>query len=184
MPSASHIQRCKALVNAVEVLSQTEIDEMFKLIHQSHTTYTRNNNGVFMNLTWIDEETLTNLENYVKFCKQSRTELLKFESICDVLNSKKYCNTSENDRIKDKQTERATVKVWSCKTSETPHNAVNEIAYIDPENEDTVQNICGLMKVSSSTRFALLKKRFAKQCVDSGNSENENYLKQDPYICI
>ena len=39
MPNISHIQRCKALVNAVEVLSQTEIDEMFKLIHQCTNTY-------------------------------------------------------------------------------------------------------------------------------------------------
>ena len=60
---------------------------MFKMIHKRHKDYTRNNNGVFINLTWVNEDLLNDLENYVRFCTCSRTELRKFESLCDVLNS-------------------------------------------------------------------------------------------------
>jgi len=188
------MQRCKALVTAVEILSQTEVNEMFKLIHQRHTMYTRNNNGVFLNLTWIDEETLCALENYVSFCNQSRSELLKFESICDVLNSKNHFTHAEHAKEKAQQKEtdklgdvsRTTRLNWSAEAV-VPKPDVAEQIDIDMESEESSHTSSSFMKVSSSTRFALFKKKFAKQWLQNNmmeSQENENYLKPDQYLCI
>ena len=65
---ATHNERCKQLVTAVENISENEMEEIFKMIHSHGCTYTRNNNGLFINLTWISEDLLTELEHYVKFC--------------------------------------------------------------------------------------------------------------------
>ena len=64
----SYNERCKKLVSAVENISQNEMEEIFKMIHNYGCNYTRNNNGLFVNLTWIPEELLIKLEKYVNFC--------------------------------------------------------------------------------------------------------------------
>jgi hypothetical protein len=86
--SHTHAERCKDLVESVKNISQNEMEEIFKMIHNYGCMYTRNNNGLFINLTWIPEDLLDELEKYIKFCSRSQTELKKYESICDVLNTK------------------------------------------------------------------------------------------------
>ena len=64
VPSEEHIERCKKIISEIDLLSQTEIEEIFKMIHNYGCNYTRNNNGLFVNLTWIPEELLIKLEKY------------------------------------------------------------------------------------------------------------------------
>jgi hypothetical protein len=68
-------ERCKQLIASIENISQNEMEEIFKMIHNHGCDYTRNNNGLFINLTWIPDELLKELEQYVKFCNRSQTEL-------------------------------------------------------------------------------------------------------------
>jgi hypothetical protein len=93
-------ERCKQLISSVENVSQNEIEEIFKMIHSHGCDYTRNNNGLFINLTWIPDELLEELEQYVKFCNRSQTELKKYESICDVLNIKLREDSSQSNKNK------------------------------------------------------------------------------------
>ena len=44
----NHNDRCKQLVNAVDNISQNEMEEIFKMIHNHGCSYTRNNNGLFI----------------------------------------------------------------------------------------------------------------------------------------
>ena len=67
-----NIDRCKQLVNIVKKLSKTETEELFKMIHKNIKNYTRNNNGVFINLAWVDNDILEKIEQYVHFCSSSR----------------------------------------------------------------------------------------------------------------
>ena len=161
----SYIQRCKSLVSAVEKLSSTEVDEMFKLIHKRNTTYTRNNNGVFLNLSWLDEATLTYLEDYVKFCSRSHIELLKFESICDVLNSKNKLKISSNTS--------------DISTIDTNEGVLASACVEESVEEDIEENVT---KISASARYALFKKRYAKQGIDV-ICDHENDLKPEPFVC-
>ena len=207
-PTPNHLQRCKSLVMAVEKLSHTEIEELFKLIHRRRTMYTRNNNGVFLNLTWLDEDTLTCLESYVQFCTRSRTELLKFESICDVLSSKSstfrkhnlsngHGNGHDSSSTADSNAKQVachrvhapsayTANDVDCGVDGVEGMATGTVDTDDVYNaapDDEIGFACHF-KTSSSTRFALLKKRFAKQCAESGsNTSKETHLKQDTYIC-
>jgi hypothetical protein len=163
--------RCKQLVKAVENLSKTEIEELFKMIHKKTANYTRNNNGMFLNLTRMDDEILGKLEDYVQFCNRSQTELLKFESICDVLNVK---SKTYMQQILDEK--------------EKAH--CDDVLPDDIEPEpDKMYKAAAALKLSTSTtssaRYATLKKRFSKQCVDPNSQlvkNTQNDLKQDPYV--
>jgi hypothetical protein len=134
----SNTERCKRLVHEIQNLEHTEITELFKLLHANNCDYTRNNNGVFVNLSWLPEDLLVKIESYVAFCTKSRSEVKRYESLCDILN--KNIHESKNDR----------------QTEDEPFASFSEQT-IRADRRNTAS------KVSSSMRFYLLKKRFAKQ---------------------
>jgi len=172
---ATHNERCKQLVTAVENISENEMEEIFKMIHSHGCTYTRNNNGLFINLTWISEDLLTELEHYVKFCKRSQTELKKYESLCHVLNNKLRETSKTDDDI---------ILTLDIKTNEN----LPEIDVPVNEDIDAIENDLEIIeekigtKISSSMKFSLLKKKYAKIGSFQTNTI-ENDLKLEEYIC-
>jgi hypothetical protein len=185
-------ERCKQLVTAIEKISQNEVEEIFKMIHMYGCSYTKNNNGLFINLTRIPDELLSKIEQYVKFCNRSQTELKKYESICHVLNNKlRDCN---NEIIEVAPVSMSNIIV------NTDQNILN-VNYVDDideienvrnpdidndvdmeaeiENEAEVEKITN--KISSSMKFSLLKKRYSKISILNTNII-ENDLKVEDYI--
>ena len=49
---------CKNIKNNVSLLSQNELNEIFKILHKNDSKYTKNNNGIFVNLNWLDNDIL------------------------------------------------------------------------------------------------------------------------------
>jgi hypothetical protein len=183
-------ERCKSLVAAIETLSQTEIEEMFKMIHKRHKDYTRNNNGVFINLTWVNEELLQDLENYVCFCIRSRSELQKFESLCDVLNSNsKTARTIDDAEYTDTLGTQQTTHPMHPTQQQTATNVHDENVtenVMEGESLGVTEDVAvdeerTPYRMSSSARFTMLKKRYSKQ-MNEYLHEYESDLKPDRYV--
>jgi hypothetical protein len=134
------------------------------MIHRHNYNYTRNNHGVFINLSWIPEDMVVLMENYIEFCHRSKVELQKYESICDVLSTRMH-----EDREKEQPLQRSIVSVAMSTASKGAN-------HIDTQTEKANA------KISSSLRFYLLKKKFAKLSALPNNYEND--LKQDDYILL
>jgi len=87
---------CIKIKNDIQQLNKNELEEVFKIIYNSHNNYSKNNNGVFINLSWINEDILNKINNYIDFCIKSHNEIIKYENICnnfsDVINSNSNCN--------------------------------------------------------------------------------------------
>lgn len=164
-------ERIKRLVFEVHSLSQVETEEIFKIIHQSKCNYTRNNNGIFVNLAWLHEDTLLQLENYVRFCTKSKKELTKYESLCDVLNHKMYEYGHDPVPLKHKD-----VHI----VSQGGNSTVSGTGYAGTENNN--ERTTSFSRMSSSLRYYLLKKRYSKQQTQS-NSSND-YLKKEDYVIV
>lgn len=154
----SHEDRCRRIVHNIDTLSQTEIEELFRMLHRNNYNYTRNNHGVFINLSWISEDMVTLMENYIEFCHRSKVELQKYESICDVLSSKIQEERMEKD---------APIQRLAQSTISTAKQLDSSV-----EKQSA--------KISTSLRFYLLKKKFAKVAVLPNNYEND--LKPDDYV--
>jgi len=172
----AHYDRCKQVIAAVEKVSQNEMEEIFKMIHSHGCTYTRNNNGLFINLAWISEELLIELENYIKFSKRSHTELKKYDSICHVLNNKineDLKNSSKNTQIV------LDISLMSPIDNDIEENVIENIEE-EESTEDVIEEKNG-SKISSSMKFSLLKKKYAKICTFQTNNI-ENDLQQERYI--
>ena len=127
------------LCKNIEILSSNEIEEVFKILYKNNSTYTKNNNGIFVNLNWLSDETLIIIDNYVNFCIKSHNEINKYEDICSLLNISINNNKDKIDENVDN--------------------------IIDTKNI-IVNN---KQKISSSMKFYLLKKKYLKQNIYTNN---------------
>ena len=65
----------KKLIKNIEKLSKLELKEVFILLKNKNIEYSINKNGIFINLKNFDKELITELQNYVIFCKNNKTFL-------------------------------------------------------------------------------------------------------------
>ena len=143
-----------ALVKDIQSLSEVETEEVFKIIHSANCDYTHNNNGVFVNLAWLEPCTIEQIEKYVRFCNKSKKELTKYESLCDVLNNK-MCEYNDDN------------------PTDTLAQSVVVAEQVEAQSKQT--------KVSSSMRYYLLKKRYSKQQT-ALNSFTSHLSKESPIL--
>jgi len=82
----NHPERCKKIESMIKTLSQTQHEELFKILQKNNCEYTVNNNGIFLNLSWINSTILDKIELFINFCNKSKRELDRYEQICKDLN--------------------------------------------------------------------------------------------------
>ena len=168
------IDLCKTIQANVSKLTDSENLELFKIILDTNANYTKNNNGIFLNLNWIDEELLHKINSYILFCIKSQNEISKYELMKTLLNDS--INIKENNGEEEP-------------TIGDDHNAVNGANAANAANAEVQVGTSGIaintasqkQKFSSSMKFYLLKKKFMKQsnicnvCLDN-DLTYEDYL--------
>lgn len=147
----------------MKTLSSTQMEELFKILQKNKCEYTINNNGVFLNLSWVEGSILDKMELFINFCNESKKELDKYEQICRDLG---------DDLIE-------------MKNHEPLAEAIDEEALDeeDPteetETEEGVKKI--VPKISSSMRFYLLKKKFSKSVPSNMQHLKDRLLYKEEY---
>jgi hypothetical protein len=204
------IDLCKTIQMNVSKLTESENLELFKIILDTNANYTKNNNGIFLNLNWIDEELLIKINNYILFCIKSQNEISKYELMKTLLNDS--INTKENNSEEDASLcvngdracctdgGNASDGTNTIKDSVNGVNGVNDGSSVngvngaDGNNADntigntdnsiqvsTVNATNSKQKFSSSMKFYLLKKKFLKQNTNYTNCL-ENDLTYEDYL--
>jgi hypothetical protein len=149
-------ERCRKIVTAIAQLDTTELNELYKILQRMGCPHTSNNNGIFVNLSWLPENMLEQIEMYVSFCSESRTEVQRYESICELL-------------VKTPTAEERMGEV------RTP--ILNRLG-------GAPKPLCEekkISKVSSSMRFYLLKKKYAK-LTPAATIQARDQLEPEPYL--
>ena len=135
------IDLCKKIQNDISLLSQNELNEIFKILYNNESKYTQNNNGIFVNLNWLEYDIIIQINNYIDFCIKSHKEIKKHEIMKNMFNENLNKKKMEiEDIVCDNDTKDAV-----------------------PENNIKVQ------KISSSMKFYLFKKKFQKKNTTSFN---------------
>ena len=146
------INLCKKIQNDITLLSQNELNEIFKILFNNDSKYTQNNNGIFVNLNWLEDDIILQINNYIDFCIKSHKEIKKHEIMKNMYNENLNKKKMEVDDI-------------ICD---------NDSKEVVPENNVKVQ------KISSSMKFYLFKKKFQKKIPQTFNYTNvlshENFL--------
>lgn len=116
---------CKKIKESINSLNQTELEEIFKMIYKNNTNYSKNINGININISNLDENVLIDINNYIIFCKKTHNEITKYENICnsyiDVINKEKEEVSIENNEpsIKNKQKISSYMKFYLLKKKYT-----------------------------------------------------------------
>lgn len=70
----------KALACRINTLGFMEHEEIFNIIKRTSTvTYTTNKNGVFFNLSCIEDPVIEQIESFVEFCYANKEELDEYD---------------------------------------------------------------------------------------------------------
>ncbi len=155
--SINRLDICNNIQANIINLSQNELYEIFKILYKNDSIYTKNNNGVFVNLNWLDYDILKQIYYYINFCIKSHKEISKYELMKNMynenLNKKKYKVDNEEN--------------------------FDENSYDEKNIENQIINTKSL-KISSSMKFYLFKKKFLKKYTNVNNVSNllsyEEYL--------
>ena len=146
------INLCKKIQIDITLLSQNELNEIFKILFNNDSKYTQNNNGIFVNLNWLDYDIILQINNYIDFCIKSHKEIKKHEIMKNMY----------NDNLNKKKME------------------VDDIICNNDSKEVVTENNVKVPKISSSMKFYLFKKKFQKKIPVTFNYTNvlshENFL--------
>ena len=151
--NTTNLELCKYIQSNINKLCQTEIDEIFKILHKNNSTYTQNNNGIFVNLNWVNPNILKQIHDYISFCLKSQTEINKYEIMKNMINDS-MTNREKTD---------------------------NPNSLITSNSSNMSNNTIKQSKVSSSMKFYLLKKKFLKRNPCVSNYMN-NVLNHEEYV--
>lgn len=95
------IDLCNKIKNDINQLNQNELEEIFKIIFKNNNSYSKNNSGVIINLSWMNDDILEQISNYINFCIKSHNEINKYEVLCnnfsDVINPKEKTDDIDID---------------------------------------------------------------------------------------
>lgn len=179
--------RLDRIVASVQTLSATELEELFKILHANDCEYSRNNNGIFINLRWICDELLCKIEQFIAFCHKSRRELDKYENLRKEL----YATFQAAARVSKARARDVGVVVAApdeeadaADAAAAPQEEV-DVDAVDADAAAEVPLSEGDRKagrLASTMRFYLLKKKFAKPNVVMGSRVADVELRMEPYL--
>jgi hypothetical protein len=181
----------------VSKLTESENLELFKIILDTKANYTKNNNGIFLNLNWIEEELLVKINNYILFCIKSQNEISKYELMKTLLNedmssggdciTRNSCEATAATTDATADASKDTGADAFVATAATTDNTAGGASTGTGTGTDSSGQVIAAsstntkQKFSSSMKFYLLKKKFMKQntCY---NACLENDLSYEDYL--
>ena len=119
----------KELVKNIANLSVDEHIEIYKIIKNSTDKYTINNNGIFVNLSIMDDNILEEIKKFVDFCIEDKDRLKKKEEIINFEKTKMF-ESNSNINNKDDITN-------EVNNNEEPINKVKKTD--EDEDEDIME---------------------------------------------
>lgn len=152
-------ERYRRIESMIKNLSSTQIEELFKIFQRNKCQYTINNNGIFLNLSWVSNDILTEIERFITFCLESKEQLDQYEAIYQNLN-KNFREPVLLDELEDKEL----------------IIPPEEIAVILSEQKKIPS------RISSSMKYYLFKKKFSKNMNPSVGAQyiKDGLMKEEP----
>ena len=71
----------KALYDRINTLSSTEHEEILKIVKSHGITCSQNKNGIFFNLSAVNDDVVKEIDNFVVYCMSNKQELDEYDKI-------------------------------------------------------------------------------------------------------
>ena len=73
------VRHRRLLMQRIQELGSTEHEEIFKILQRNNVNHTQNNNGVFVNLSSVDDDVVEQVQRFVDFCFHNNHELDEYD---------------------------------------------------------------------------------------------------------
>jgi hypothetical protein len=157
---------CKNIVSSIPLLSSTQIEELFKILHRNDCTYTPNNNGIFINLSWLKDALLHKIDHFIQFCHSSKQSLDSYTERIEEIREAMEAACGE-----------AEIDVRALPTGPVEGNAPEghdlALTTAAPLTSTAAVTVDARRNMTSTMRFYLLKKRFAKASPPPAAQKND-----------
>lgn len=182
----------KCILDKINSLSATEHEEIFNMLQRfavtdSSLTYTINKNGVFFNLSTLQDEHLKDIDRFVDFCHHNKKDLDEYDKILSDCKANTSVINLNLETIVEQRTHSAKQNMalpicdWntvSMETSIESKSAQKIIIFIERLNADKTG------KKKMNVKFHNAKKKYAKKAVTDSKFEHDllSDLTEEDYL--
>lgn len=176
----------KALLRKVSDLSSTEHEEILKIIKNGNVNFSQNKNGVFFNLSILEDNIIEEIDKFVDFCLSNNKDLDEYDkkiNECKLNNNfDTILNISLDKMEKLDETELANEKKddWECLNTLSSKKTQRLINFIEKMTNDKEK----LGKKKANVKFHNARKKFSKKNLDKrcDDALEEDELVEDSYL--
>lgn len=174
----------KIIFDKINTLSTTEHEEIYRIISEHSVNVSRNKNGVFFNLSSVENDVVAKIDTFVSYCVSNKVQLDEYDKrLNECKMSNKYGkienmnirleNLPSSDTITNEKDDWNKVKLENKSVAKLTH-------LIDRMQEDREK--LNVKRVNS--KFVNAKKRFSKKVVSDKKFDYEHIteLEQQPYV--
>lgn len=172
----------KGLFEKISNMTKTEHEEIFKIIKDNNKaiTYSKNKNGVFFNLSSLNNETINEINKFVNYCLNNKKELDDYDK---KINECKINNNYSNI---------VSLEALTLSKSLEPAEDWNQIAGNEPKSiqkittfiEKLMADHDKIWKKKVNQKFSNAKKKYSKKsCVEKKfETEDNTELNSDTFV--
>jgi hypothetical protein len=174
----------RQLVQQVKCLSETEHEEVYKIMFMNNVEYTRNKNGLFFNLSLVDDDVIKQIHDFVVFSLENKKHLDEYDkrmNECKINNNYSDILPAKSSGEDNSIASDDVVKLQEWSKLVDPYK--DKLTKVFDELHD---NIVKASKRKCSTKFNLAKKKYAKRTTADKkfDYEQESLLIEEEYIIL
>jgi hypothetical protein len=140
--------------NEIEKFSMFEYQEIYNIIKKSNSNYSKNINGIFIDLQRLDIDVVDQIYKYILFCNKLTQNINDYENIKNDIIKSNFNNIEDIEDVKIE----------------------NIVEIIEETTFPIIKN-----KVSSTMKFYILKKKLTKPMSIFNNQLENNLDYETPY---
>jgi len=169
----------KQLEKDIHKLTKNEYNEIFNIIRNNGSKYSENSRGVYINLNYIDKDTLTKMINFIEYSKNNK------KKNTNVKNKEKNSNNSSkfNNREKNKKLDRESIhkELQRLKEKQSQKDHFSFQNFLDKLSVTNIKQFNNNDKIkypvlkNSNIKFNGVKARLLKKCRETNKITNLNY---------
>ena len=181
----------RQLFSKINALSKTEHEEIYKILKKHNTNnpdslinFSKNKNGIFFNLSDIDDVLFEELDNFVTYCINNKKDLDDYDkkiNECKINNN--YNNiihiNPENNIAKEESNQEKPTEDWNNIIVD-PKSVQRVANYVEKLMAD--RDRIGKKKINA--KFNNARKKFAKKVISDKKIDVEGFkdLECEPYL--
>lgn len=169
----------KLLSNKISLLSNNEHTEIFKLLQNNNVSFTKNNNGVFFNLSDVNDNIIQEINNIVNFFYNHKNKIntYLYNINYNYITQDDFNDNINNDYKSDTKNFNVNDNWYNIVFPEQKKNE-KIISFLNNINDNFDKNY----KKKGNMKFVNAKKRYSRKFnCDKKYESMENNLKEDSY---